>query len=65
MIYLRNRQAKGATEIITIRLGAATAGEIRLEGGQFAIFPWVKGEDILAYTNSGAPILEIGTFASA
>ena len=60
IVYLRNRDT---SIVITIQLSAATAGEITLAGGAWCMFPWVKGEDILAYSASGAPVLEIGVFS--
>tara|TARA_Y100001938_G_C7983252_1_gene375522 strand:- start:204 stop:572 length:369 start_codon:yes stop_codon:yes gene_type:complete len=62
IVYLRNRST--GTDIITIRLGADVDGEFELKAGQFAIFPWAKNADVLAYTSANAPVLEIGTFAA-
>jgi hypothetical protein len=64
IVYLRNREAKGGI-VITIQLSAASAGEIILQGQEWAMFPWTGAVDILAFSASGAPILEIGVFSAA
>ena len=61
-VYLRNRDT---SIVITIQLSAATAGEIVLGAGQWALFPWAGAIDILAFSASGAPVLEVGVFSGA
>tara|TARA_Y100000817_G_scaffold258133_1_gene211787 strand:+ start:81 stop:455 length:375 start_codon:yes stop_codon:yes gene_type:complete len=63
IVYLRNREAKGGI-VITIQLSAASAGEIILQGQEWAMFPWTGAVDILAFSASGSPILEIGVFSA-
>lgn len=63
IVYLRNREASGGIAI-TIQLSSAVAGEIKLQGQEWAIFPWTGAVDILAFSASGAPILEIGAFSA-
>jgi hypothetical protein len=64
VVYLRNREAAGGI-VITIQLSAAAAGEIILQGQEWAMFPWTGAVDILAFSASGAPVLEIGVFSAA
>tara|TARA_R110002020_G_scaffold22166_6_gene74928 strand:- start:4980 stop:5354 length:375 start_codon:yes stop_codon:yes gene_type:complete len=63
IVYLRNREAAGGI-VITIQLSAAVAGEIILQGQEWAVFPWTGAVDILAFSASGAPVLEIGVFST-
>lgn len=64
VVYLRNREAAGGI-VITIQLSAATAGEIILQGQEWCMFPWTAAIDVLAFSASGAPLLEIGVFSAA
>ena len=64
IVYLRNREAAGGI-VITIQLSAATAGEIILQGQEWCMFPWTAAIDVLAFSASGAPLLEIGVFSAA
>jgi uncharacterized protein GlcG (DUF336 family) len=62
IVYLRNREAAGGIAI-TIQLSAAAGGEIILQGQEWCVFPWTTLVDVLAFSASGAPILEIGVFS--
>ena len=64
VVYLRNREAAGGI-VITIQLSAAAGGEIILQGQEWCVFPWTTLVDVLAFSASGAPILEIGVFSAA
>ena len=57
IVYLRNREAKGGI-VITIQLSAAAGGEIILQGGEWAMFPWTTLVDVLAFSASGSPVLK-------
>tara|TARA_A100000172_G_scaffold80515_1_gene70292 strand:- start:1760 stop:2134 length:375 start_codon:yes stop_codon:yes gene_type:complete len=64
IVYLRNREAKGGI-VITIQLSAAAGGEIILQGQEWAMFPWTTLVDVLAFSASGSPVLEIGVFSGS
>tara|TARA_R100001591_G_scaffold24098_1_gene33971 strand:+ start:125 stop:505 length:381 start_codon:yes stop_codon:yes gene_type:complete len=66
IVYLRNREAAGG-KTITIQLSAAAAGEIILQGQEWAVFPWTGAVDVLAFASAATPgpILEIGIFSAA
>lgn len=66
IVYLRNREAAGG-KTITIQLSAAAAGEIILQGQEWAVFPWPAAVDVLAFASAASPgpVLEIGIFSAA
>jgi len=56
-VYLKNTDSS-----IVINIDFGTTLSIALAAGEFAFFPWESGENIVAASASGTPVLEYALF---